>query len=215
MRTAIIEVARRIVAEKGADNLTIRGIGQELGYSAGAMYEYFDSKEAILEALYFHGATGLGAFCEQTIADLPAGIGASGALIALGRGYRQYAHEHEELYRLAFASLKERPEPLSSDKDAPSGGYGTLLRVAQQGIDDGGFVQDIPAAAIAIAAWSSVHGFVSLELIGHVKHVRPTEPASISSGDERQYRDRMFEILLHMVVRGFTNHERRTEPNAS
>lgn len=215
MRAAIIEVARQIVAEKGAEHLTIRGIGQELGYSASAVYEYFDDKEAILKALYFHGATGLGAFFKQMIAGLPAGISASEVLIALGHGYRRYALEHEELYRLMFAGLKERPGSLSDDEDASPGGYGALLGVAQRGIDDGEFVQDIPAGAIALAAWSAVHGFISLELIGHLKHVRPTESSSISAAEALQDRDRVFDMLLHMVVRGFANHEDRTEPNAS
>ncbi len=215
MRTAIIEVARQIVAEKGAGHLTIRGIAQELGYSAGSVYEYFEDKEAILDALYFHGANGLGAVLGQMVSGLPAGISASEVLIELGHGYRRYALEHEELYRLMFAGVKERPWSPSDDGAASPGGYGALLGVAQRGIDEGEFVQDVPAGAIALAAWSAVHGFISLELIGHVTHVRPTESPSISAIEALQDRDRMFDILLHMIVRGFANQEDRTELNAS
>ena len=65
MRAAILEAAGDLVEVDGIDGLTIRAVAQAVGYSPGALYEYFDSKEAILKALYFGGADGLGAHCER------------------------------------------------------------------------------------------------------------------------------------------------------
>ncbi len=42
MRQDILQAAREIIAEEGAGALSIRGIARRIGYSAPALYEYFD-----------------------------------------------------------------------------------------------------------------------------------------------------------------------------
>ncbi|MDQ0155473.1 TetR/AcrR family transcriptional regulator [Robertmurraya andreesenii] len=44
----ILEAARAIIIEHGIQGATIRGIAQQAGVSTGAIYHYYDSKEAIL-----------------------------------------------------------------------------------------------------------------------------------------------------------------------
>src|SRR5699024_6436177 len=44
----IIEAARTIISEHGSQGATIRSIAKEAGVSTGAIYHYYDSKEAIL-----------------------------------------------------------------------------------------------------------------------------------------------------------------------
>lgn len=44
----IIEAARTIISEHGIQGATIRGIAEQAGVSTGAIYHYYDSKEAIL-----------------------------------------------------------------------------------------------------------------------------------------------------------------------
>ncbi len=51
MVEAIVREAGSIVATSGTDALTIRAVADALEYSPGALYEYFDSEEAILLAL--------------------------------------------------------------------------------------------------------------------------------------------------------------------
>lgn len=50
-RTRIIDAARTLVVENGFEQLSLRGIARRVGYSPAALYEYFDSKDSILEAL--------------------------------------------------------------------------------------------------------------------------------------------------------------------
>src|SRR5680860_201681 len=96
MRTSILEAAGDIVDVAGIDGLTIRAVAQAVGYSPGALYEYFDSKEAILVALYFGGADGLGAHCERAVTSLPHGSSAIDGFAALGHAYRAYAMKHPD-----------------------------------------------------------------------------------------------------------------------
>lgn len=50
-REVIMEAAARVMATKGFPNATIRDIGAEAGLLSGSLYYYFDSKDAMLEAI--------------------------------------------------------------------------------------------------------------------------------------------------------------------
>ncbi|HEX6109376.1 MAG TPA: TetR/AcrR family transcriptional regulator [Ktedonobacteraceae bacterium] len=50
-RNEILDVAQRLVYTKGYEQMTIQDMLDELQISKGAFYHYFDSKQALLEAL--------------------------------------------------------------------------------------------------------------------------------------------------------------------
>lgn len=50
-RALVLDAARSVFVEKGVDGASIREIARRAGYTAGAIYSYFDSKEAIYAAL--------------------------------------------------------------------------------------------------------------------------------------------------------------------
>lgn len=210
MQASIIDVAQRIVAADGVDGLTIRGVAKALGYSPGALYEYFDSKEAILNRLYFEGTDSLGGASARALADLPADASTMTALQTLGRAYRAFALDHADLYQLVFSGTygpKDAPE--ADDPGDHEGGFGSLVRVVRRGRDDGTFRLDIPEMAIVFAAWAAVHGFVSLELGGMItgadQPAIPVDPAT----DARAARDALFETVLDMALFGFVRAESR------
>src|SRR6266550_3666489 len=49
MRQAILDSAREIAAKEGWQAVTIRRVAEKIEYSPPAIYEYFESKEALLE----------------------------------------------------------------------------------------------------------------------------------------------------------------------
>ncbi|HEX2314963.1 MAG TPA: helix-turn-helix domain-containing protein, partial [Thermomonospora sp.] len=49
-RQEIVEAACRVFARQGVDRTTIREVQREAGLSAGAVYSYFPSKEALRKA---------------------------------------------------------------------------------------------------------------------------------------------------------------------
>ncbi|MGC4105080.1 MAG: TetR/AcrR family transcriptional regulator [Thermomicrobiales bacterium] len=208
MRIAILDTARSIVDEHGADKLTIRGIAQRLGYSAGAIYDYIPSKDHILQALYFLGTDGLGQQMEKAVAGMPDGTSTIDAILTLAHTYRAYAHAHVDLYWLAFSGLKERPtEDAMGDmmEEAQGVGFGPLMEIIVEGIGNGTLIDTVYPMAIAIATWSAVHGFVSLELSGHMKPdvLFSQEPVACPDRDGVQMHDDMFDVLIRMVLYGF------------
>ncbi len=62
-RDAFLDVAQRLVQTKGYEAMSIQDVLDELEASKGAFYHYFDSKQALLEAVVER-------FADQTIASL-------------------------------------------------------------------------------------------------------------------------------------------------
>ena len=50
-RDEILDVAERLIRTRGYDGVSVQDVQNELGCSRGAIYHYFRSKEAILEAV--------------------------------------------------------------------------------------------------------------------------------------------------------------------
>jgi len=48
VRSRILEIAQRIISEEGLDALSIRRITNEMEYSSGSVYHYFESKDDII-----------------------------------------------------------------------------------------------------------------------------------------------------------------------
>jgi len=70
-RVAIIDGAARAFARKGFEAATMADIAGESGYSAPTLYNYFENKEAIIEALFEHLFAGHVALLDE---PLPEGL---------------------------------------------------------------------------------------------------------------------------------------------
>lgn len=204
MRNAILEEASRIVAEEGLEALSIRAIARNLGYSAGALYEYFRDKDAIIHGLYFKGADGLGAAMQRAVAALPPGAGILDELRTLAHTYRAHALANPDLFRLGL-SMVMCVDDVDFDPDDPvsQGGYPILLDAILRGQAEG-VLTDMPAPVLLAAAWSIAHGFVALELTNHITggDVPGLPPEDPEEGMAR--RNAAFEGALEAFLHGVT-----------
>ncbi len=209
MREAILGAARRIVSEQGVDALTMRAVAQEIGYSAPALYEYFPSKEDLYGCLYFEGSGGFAQRMRDTLAALPRRASALERIEALGHAYRAYAREQPDLFRLvlgepapAFSPGFTPPVPGhaagADDKDA----FALLTEVARQGVEQGEFTP-LPPVTIAMAAWTAVHGFVMLELTGHLTgEIPPARAIQAAAAADGPALDALFAASLRLLATG-------------
>ena len=53
VRDEILEKARKILMEEGAEQLTMRHVADACGIAPGTIYNYFDSKEKLLAVVLF------------------------------------------------------------------------------------------------------------------------------------------------------------------
>lgn len=73
---AILEAARRLIAQKGSDDLKMQDIAKQANISIGSLYQYFPEKAAVIRAL----AVRYDVSCRACIADVLAQVNSAAAL---------------------------------------------------------------------------------------------------------------------------------------
>ena len=111
-RGQILEAAKAEFLAKGFQHASLRGIVRAAGVTTGALYGYYDSKEALFDALVrecyehvmgeFRGA--LMAFAELPIEQQPENMGAVSRRCM--REMLLYMHEHRDEFHLLLCSAE-------------------------------------------------------------------------------------------------------------
>lgn len=163
LRAAILAEAARLVAERGADGVSLRELARDAGVSHAAPAHHFTDRRGLFTALAAEGFRMLAAALTDA---RPHFVDAAGA-------YVRFAIDHPGHYAVMFdKSLLDNADPELAAADAAAGaelsrGVGTLVDSAAKAD---------PAGA-EIAAWSLVHGFSMLWLNNAVPaEVRDVEP---------------------------------------
>ena len=192
VRADILAAARKLVDRDGPKALTMRAVAGEVGYSPGALYEYFGSKGDILEALYFQGAQGLEGRTRQVLAAAGPNVSATDRVAMAGRAYRSFAIDHPDLYLLIF-SVPHSPSGKLPHEYAPDGdaSFGSLVDMLRDAVEQGEIAEGEPTH-LAAGLWSLVHGFVMLEITGRL----PNDPPGLT--------DELFESALDMIGNGLS-----------
>ena len=158
----ILKTARDLVLESGPDKLSLRKVAAAASFSPSSIYEYFESKEEIIQTLAASTVSKLDAL----MAKVPKSIDAPSRLARFMACYITFARKQPEDFLLAFHRLPSgRTSPAQAVEDTP---YGRILKTARDGIEDGSFLpQD--AETIAYGAWGLAHGLATLQ-VTHLKN---------------------------------------------
>lgn len=169
LRSALLETALRLVAERGPEGFSLREAAREVGVSPGAAYRHFTDKAALLAALAIDGHAHLATAMERAVARLPGPAGtkahAVAATLAIGETYVDFAVRHPSHFRVMFGPCMM--EEGFAPGCAPSGRDAFQLLVdALDGLAAAGVVGPRERAGAEIAAWSGVHGLAALLVDG-------------------------------------------------
>jgi AcrR family transcriptional regulator len=160
-RRAILDAALKLIAERGAQGLSLRELARQVDYSPAGLYEYFDGLGAILEALAQEGDAALDAGLAEVPDDLPP----DERLVAYGLAYVRFARTRPQHFAVMFNVLATRRTALAEPvrPDAP---YARVVRAVQAGVAQGLFRArpGFGAEAMAYGLWSLAHGAASLQL---------------------------------------------------
>jgi len=138
----VLLAAMRVLT-RGASQLTVRNVAEEAQCSTTGVYTYFGSKQGLVDALYIRAAASFGRALES----------ADGDLLATGRAYRRWALAYPSQYRLVFGGAVADFIPSEE-----------ALLVAAESFEH--LVSLIGERDQAMHVWATVHGYVSLELVG-------------------------------------------------
>lgn len=159
LREALLDAARETLAIEGIEALSLRRVADRAGVSATALYSHFRDKRELLAMLAAQGFDELATVMERedagsTQTDSP------GGLVALARGYVQFATGNPALFQLMFGPVLSDMMATPELAQASARAY-TLMqddvarRMAELGTPE--------QTAVAVAgAWSLVHGLSSL-----------------------------------------------------
>lgn len=163
-RDRIVAAALDLVDEEGLEGLTMRALGRKLGVEAMALYHYFPSKDALIEAIGEIGRKAqsvFGGFFEEMEA---AGASAGEQVVALGLRYIEFAKVRPAQFTLLFNTL---PIPFATWEEFVAGQstFRIPQMAVQRGIDAGEF-HPRPAYGcdeMAYNLWALVHGLAVLQ----------------------------------------------------
>jgi AcrR family transcriptional regulator len=166
---AILDAARAIIHEQGADALSMRAIADRIDYSPAGLYEYFGGKDEIIAAVCTQGHRRLKSYLAAVDDRLPVQT----YLVELGLAYIRFALNNPDYFLLIFTTTPQAPagsdpkaELLSEDSSFP-----ILLQAVSRGINEGA-VRSRPGFAeleVAYALWGLVHGIAMLRT-SHLQH---------------------------------------------
>lgn len=132
-RDAIVAAAWRLVDREGLAALSLRDLAQEAGISTPTVYAYFDSKNAIYDAMFGQAAAHFG----EHMSALPETGDARADLIAGTHRFADYCVENPARYQLLFQRTIPNFEPSpESYAHAVSALERARSRLRRAGVDD-------------------------------------------------------------------------------
>ncbi|WP_148589662.1 TetR/AcrR family transcriptional regulator [Streptomyces sp. WAC01526] len=180
LRARLVQVGIDLLTEEGVQALSLREIARRAGVSHGAPRRHFPTHLSLLSAIARQGFADL---AEKAAADIDAHPSDPRAqLMALGRGYLDFALTHRGMFELMF-----RHDLLESGH---LGLRDTSLPLFQVLVDLVARVQPqsgVPARVVAGALWSNLHGIAqlwrwgSLQLATEADEVEPLLRAALDA----------------------------------
>ena len=111
-RAAIVEAALQVFAEVGVEATTVRAIAARAGYTPGALYSYFDDKDALVNATL---ALSLG----RLLAALRRADRAAGkrdAVVVCARAFRDYYRANPAEFVLLLGRCRGRATGVTGER---------------------------------------------------------------------------------------------------
>ena len=179
VRRSILDAARELFVTEGYQNVSIRKIAERIEYSPASIYSYFPSKDDIFFALAEEGFRLMAAGMRAAATEHPED--AIGRLRACGLAYIAFARAHPEHFRVMFGPYVANRARYPGLRDAASESFGLLEARIADG-QKAGFIAEADIRALAIATWSTTHGFASLLVNGQMdERGGGTDPAELAS----------------------------------
>lgn len=164
LRETILAEAEAVVQQRGHETLNMRQLAKAVGITATTIYNYFESKSALLAQLRVRAAARLNA----KVAAAESAEDPHQTIFEVGRRYIEFAEERPNEYRLIFEETDEQALHLEEDEKAVIYHTYYVARDALSKLRDAGNHPVDPAYG-AMLGWIMLHGFSSLLISGRLE----------------------------------------------
>ncbi len=168
-RQEIVDAAMELVLEQGLDGLTIARLAKEVDAAVGAIYRYFDGKEAVIVELQLLAVQRLVEQLqarleevEGTLAELPAPERSVARIVAAFSTWPAFARTQPALYVLVDRSVSD-PRRILTDEQANKVEMAiapillTCGRLLQEAVEASALTEGDPNLRTH-ALWAAFHG---------------------------------------------------------
>jgi AcrR family transcriptional regulator len=191
------------IAEGGPSAVSLNGIAKTMGMSPGALYRYFDNRDDLLAELVVDAYGDLADHLEKAASA----ANRRTRLRDIARAYRAWALEAPNSYRLIFETAFGSGQGLSAERVVPASQRSmnvflaaladpppaehtiAIPRGLRTQLEQWGARAQIEAPPTvlyrALTLWSRLHGFISLELGGHIS-ATGVDPRLLFDAEVRQ-----------------------------
>lgn len=159
-RQKILDTARKILVSEGLAGLSMRTLADQILYSPSAIYNYYENKEAILQAIRDEGWQ-LMSFAQSKVSET---LPPPEKLLASGKAYLAFAENYPEHYLLMFNTPDVQDESVSEISVDPR--FSGLTKIIQDGVESGHFKLNsgFTPVSLAFQMWITSHGIAMLRL---------------------------------------------------
>ena len=147
-----------ILSELGPEGFTVRAIARRANVAPMALYNHFDGKFGLLDAVWTEGFTKLRHALESSV------FNPSDPLTNVADAYRNFALTHRSHYNVMFVQRFVGFSPSSAAVTVAHQAFQAMVNIvtSAQGVGALGGLEPVDAAQML---WSAVHGFVTLEML--------------------------------------------------
>lgn len=141
-RQNIIQAAHELIQENGFNRLSLRAIAKRVQYAPASLYEYFENKDAIIDAL-----------CENINSRLAKQMRQETDLVEMAWQYVFFALEYADDFQLLY----QRPLLPSQEEKAMA----VFTEAIGKEVSN---ISEIELEAMVYALWATAHGIALLAL---------------------------------------------------
>jgi AcrR family transcriptional regulator len=176
----VLKAALELIGDEGPEGLTVRALARRAGVAPMSIYNHFDDKSGVLDAIIVDGFTILASKANTSLVDPRAN------LIAGASAYRDFALEYRAHYTAMFLHQFVGYSPSADTMYIAAKGFEILAGQVQRCEEAGMFARRF-YVDVAQQVWAAVHGYVALEILG------------INFASDR---DRVFHDFIDSLIRG-------------
>ena len=174
-RQQILEAAVRVFAAQGYEKSRVGDVAREAGVAYGLVYHYFDSKEAVLEAVFREAWGRL--LAAMTLAEQTAGTAPERLELVVKIVLRTW-RDDPDLVRLLVREVTRNPH-IQDELDEIGQAFSTLERIIAGGQAEGTLRRTLDAR---LSAWM-LYGALEEILTGWVLGRRPDDAEALARAE--------------------------------
>jgi TetR/AcrR family transcriptional regulator len=168
-RNDIIDAARKLLADKDFDEVSMNEIAKEVGLGKGTLYLYFKNKESLYFAVVLHGTRIWAEMIKKEVKKENTGLE---KLISYGNANREFSNKYPDYFRLLYSPTSIKKQ-FDMDKMNSSEEFQEVrelfkeimfmgIDLIQKGIDEGEIKPDVDPVEAAILLSIIFNGKVNM-----------------------------------------------------